>query len=80
MLPIDRDQEHNIQKNKIRTTSPNNISKNNTVSDANTIKKTCYYNNNVNLNDDVNFKYLKHVVLKFLTSREYEVIKFLVFI
>jgi len=26
-----------------------------------------------NLHDDVNFKYLKHVVLKFLTSREYEV-------
>ena len=26
------------------------------------------------LHDDVNFKYLKHVVLKFLTSREYEVI------
>ena len=25
------------------------------------------------LHDDVNFKYLKHVVLKFLTSREYEV-------
>jgi len=28
------------------------------------------------LHDDVNFKYLKHVVLKFLTSREYEVIIF----
>ncbi len=27
-----------------------------------------------NLHDDVNFKYLKHVVLKFITSREYEVI------
>ena len=27
-----------------------------------------------NLHDDVNFKYLKHVVLKFLTSKEYEVI------
>lgn len=26
------------------------------------------------LHDDVNFKYLKHVVLKFLTSREYEAI------
>lgn len=26
-----------------------------------------------NLHDDVNFKYLKHVVFKFLTSREYEV-------
>lgn len=26
-----------------------------------------------NLHDDVNFKYLKHVVLKFITSREYEV-------
>ena len=25
------------------------------------------------LHDDVNFKYLKHVVLKFLTTREYEV-------
>ncbi len=25
------------------------------------------------LHDDVNFKYLKHVVLKFLCSREYEV-------
>lgn len=24
-------------------------------------------------NDDVNFKYLKHVLIKFLTSREYEV-------
>lgn len=23
--------------------------------------------------DDVNFKYLKHVLIKFLTSREYEV-------
>ena len=26
-----------------------------------------------NLHEDVNFKYLKHVVLKFVTSREYEV-------
>ncbi|KAL2719059.1 golgin subfamily A member 1 [Vespula squamosa] len=26
----------------------------------------------VNLKDDVNFKYLKHVLIKFLTSREYE--------
>lgn len=26
-----------------------------------------------NLKDDVNFKYLKHVLIKFLTSREYEV-------
>lgn len=26
------------------------------------------------LHDDVNFKYLKHVVLKFVTSREYEAI------
>lgn len=25
------------------------------------------------VNDDVNFKYLKHVLMKFLTSREYEV-------
>lgn len=25
------------------------------------------------VNDDVNFKYLKHVLIKFLTSREYEV-------
>lgn len=25
------------------------------------------------MNDDVNFKYLKHVLIKFLTSREYEV-------
>ena len=25
--------------------------------------------------DDVNFKYLKHVLIKFLTSREYEVSK-----
>lgn len=25
------------------------------------------------LTDDVNFKYLKHVLIKFLTSREYEV-------
>lgn len=34
-------------------------------------------NNNAqlsHLHDDVNFKYLKHVVLKFLTSREYEAI------
>ena len=29
-----------------------------------------------NLHDDVNFKYLKHVVLKFLCSKEYEVILF----
>ncbi len=28
------------------------------------------------LHDDVNFKYLKHVIFKFLTSREYEVIFF----
>lgn len=26
--------------------------------------------------DDVNFKYLKHVLIKFLTSREYEVSTF----
>lgn len=30
-----------------------------------------------NLHDDVNFKYLKHVVLKFLCSKEYEVKFFL---
>lgn len=28
------------------------------------------------LHEDVNFKYLKHVVIKFLTSREYEVLNF----
>ena len=27
----------------------------------------------ISLHNDVNFQYLKHVVLKFLTSREYEV-------
>ena len=31
------------------------------------------------LHDDVNFKYLKHVIFKFLTSREYEVMFFLSF-
>jgi len=32
---------------------------------------TARYNNS--REDDVNFKYLKHVLIKFLTSREYEV-------
>ena len=41
-----------------------------------TIGKSTPPTNNAQLNhlhDDTNFKYLKHVILKFLTSREYEV-------
>lgn len=37
-------------------------------------KSSLLTNNNLsNLHDDVNFKYLKHVVFKFVTSRDYEV-------
>jgi golgin subfamily A protein 1 len=32
--------------------------------------------NHYNAKDDINFKYLKHVLIKFLTSREYEVNKY----
>lgn len=39
--------------------------------DANEIDQTIQTNSNTNfVMDDVNFKYLKHVILKFLTSRE----------
>ncbi|XP_047361993.1 golgin subfamily A member 1 isoform X2 [Vespa velutina] len=34
--------------------------------------KTVTATKHANLKDDVNFKYLKHVLIKFLTSREYE--------
>lgn len=35
--------------------------------------KTLNHRQNNSREDDVNFKYLKHVLIKFLTSREYEV-------
>lgn len=35
--------------------------------------KTVTARHNNSREDDVNFKYLKHVLIKFLTSREYEV-------
>jgi len=35
--------------------------------------KTVTAKHNNSREDDVNFKYLKHVLIKFLTSREYEV-------
>lgn len=35
--------------------------------------KTVTARHNNTRDDDVNFKYLKHVLIKFLTSREYEV-------
>ena len=35
--------------------------------------KTVTARHNSTRDDDVNFKYLKHVLIKFLTSREYEV-------
>lgn len=52
----------NVLAKKISNPTPNfNIKKNLTSADMS------------GLHEDVNFKYLKHVVLKFLTSREYEV-------
>jgi golgin subfamily A protein 1 len=40
-----------------------------------TVNNTISLNSMDHLEDDINFKYLKHVVLKFLTSKEYEVKK-----
>lgn len=59
-------------------TNTNNINNKRISNHSNLSRKSSTFNanNNLsNLHDDVNFKYLKHVVLKFVTSREYEVRK-----
>lgn len=59
------------------TTSMNGTSVENKEPVANEIDQGVNNNNNLTSNivmDDVNFKYLKHVILKFLTSREVSVV------
>ena len=63
---------HNSLSRKIsasaQTTSLNQTRKYSITNGTSSVTNTMSY-----LEEDVNFKYLKHVVLKFLTSKEYEV-------
>lgn len=72
----------NNKRLSLTTQSNLNLTNNLNNNNNNLHKKLSANNTNQlsSLHDDVNFKYLKHVIFKFLTSREYEVIFFFFFI
>lgn len=60
--------QHELKINTANSNMNNNMNKSNSV--TNTIINDRNLTQNPAVMDDVNFKYLKHVILKFLTSRE----------
>lgn len=62
-----------FKKQLTNTNSANSSVLNSTAFNSSNKKVNLVNSQLSHLHDDVNFKYLKHVVLKFLTSREYEV-------
>ncbi len=88
-MPADKINEQNLlhtsaSTNSLKSNSSSNLKSYSTNSSFPTVPKSCHLmnythgasneaKNLTSLHEDVNFKYLKHVVFKFLCSRENEV-------